>query len=84
LFSQILFLRSPTREKYLRWLEADFPRYLEAYRNAYEGRVYLGGRYRERIRALVARLRAKHGFGDGSGDDDDDGPPRAAEQLPLW
>jgi DNA repair photolyase len=81
MFSNVLFLRSPTKEKYLRWLTAEFPRYLEAYRNAYEGRVYLGGRYRERIRALVARLRAKHGFLDGPDEDD---APRAAVQLPLW
>ena len=77
----MLFLRSPTREKYLRWLEAEFPRYLEAYRNAYQGRVYLGGRYRDRIRETIARLKAKHGFVDG---DDGDDPPRATEQLPLW
>jgi DNA repair photolyase len=79
LFSQVLFLRSPTREKYLRWLEAEFPRYLDAYRNAYRGRVYLGGRYRERIRETIAGLKAKHGFVDA----DDEGA-RAAEQLPLW
>jgi DNA repair photolyase len=82
LFSQVLFLRSPTREKYLRWVAAEFPRYLEAYRNAYQGRVYLGGRYRERIRETIARLKAKHGFADGS--DDEDAPARAAEQLRLW
>jgi hypothetical protein len=58
----MLFLRSPTREKYLRWLEAEFPRYLEAYRKAYEGRVYLDGPYRRRIRDLVDRLKKRHGF----------------------
>jgi hypothetical protein len=42
LASQLLFLRSPTKEKYLRWLAAEFPRYLEAYRQAYDGRVCLG------------------------------------------
>jgi len=63
LASQLLFLRSPTKEKYLRWLAAEFPRYLEAYRQAYDGRVYLGGRYRDRIRALMARLRQAHGLG---------------------
>jgi hypothetical protein len=44
--------------------------------------VYLGGRYRERIRETIARLKAKHGFVDG--DDDEDAPARAAEQLRLW
>ena len=61
-FSNVLFLRSPTREKYLRWLEAEFPRYLEAYRRAYRGRVYLRGAYRERIDAVLSRLRHEHGF----------------------
>ena len=83
LFSQVLFLRSPTREKYLRWLEAEFPRYLEAYRNAYRDRVYLAGRYRERVRATIARLKAKHGFVDADREAED-APPRPAEQLPLW
>ena len=61
-FCNVLFLRSPTREKYLRWLEAEFPRYLEAYRRAYQGRVYLRGAYGERIHQMVSRLRRKHGF----------------------
>ena len=67
----------------LRWLEAEFPRYLEAYQDAYRGRVYLGGRYRERIRETIARLKAKHGFVDRD-DEEDDVPPRPAEQLALW
>ena len=74
LFSNVLFLRSPTREKYLRWLEAEFPRHLEAYRRAYAGRVYLGGPYRRRIRDLVERLKKKHGFEE---------PPREAEAEPA-
>lgn len=82
LFSQILFLRSPTREKYLRWVEAEFPRYLEAYKNAYQGRVYLGGRYRDRIHGMIARLKSRHGFLDGGAGED--APPPPAEQLPLW
>jgi DNA repair photolyase len=77
----ILFLRSPTKEKYFRWLEQEFPRYLEAYRRAYDGRVYLRGRYRERIRALVNELRAKHGLDSGFGARERRAP---AEQLALW
>lgn len=55
-----LFLRSPTKEKYMRWLEADFPRYVEAYRRAYANRVYLGGAYRARIDALTDKLRQRY------------------------
>jgi DNA repair photolyase len=79
LFTNMLFLRSPTREKYLRWLEAEFPRYLEAYRKAYDGRVYLQGDYRERMKETVERLKRKHGF--EAGEDADARPPR---QLLLF
>ena len=81
LFSNVLFLRSPTREKYLRWLETDFPRYLEAYRNAYAGRVYLGGAYRQRLRERLVRLEEKHGFETPDGDEDE---ARPARQLLLF
>jgi DNA repair photolyase len=79
LFTNMLFLRSPTREKYLRWLQAEFPRYLEAYRKAYDGRVYLQGAYRERMKETVERLKRKHGF--EAGEDADARPPR---QLLLF
>ena len=59
----ILFLRSPTREKYLRWVAARFPRLHAAYQRAYAGRVYLGGAYRERLKILLERLRAKYRLG---------------------
>jgi DNA repair photolyase len=81
LFTNLLFLRSPTREKYFRWLEAEFPRYREAYRKAYEGRVYLAGAYRDRIKDTIARLKHKHGFQDRDDEGDGGGPPR---QLLLF
>jgi DNA repair photolyase len=81
LFSNMLFLRSPTREKYLRWLAAEFPRYLEAYRRAYAGRVYLGGAYRERMRETVERLKRKHGFETPPRGEDASSPAR---QLLLF
>jgi hypothetical protein len=45
----------PTKEKFLRWLAADFPAYLEAYQRAYAQRVYFGGRYRDDHRRPRAR-----------------------------
>jgi DNA repair photolyase len=85
LASQLLFLRSPTKEKYLRWVAAEFPRYLEAYRQAYESRVYLGGRYRERVRSFMARLRARYGLGTELGASASLPPLMPAPtQLPLW
>ena len=80
MFSNVLFLRSPTREKFLRWLALDFPAYLEAYQRAYAERAYLGGRYRETIDARVRALRAKHGFLDAERDRDFEEP----EQIALF
>jgi DNA repair photolyase len=79
MFANVLFLRSPTREKFLRWLGAEFPAYLEAYTRAYTGRVYLRGRYRQRIDALVAALKTRHGFVDRELEEWT--PP---EQIPLF
>ena len=79
LFFNVLFLRSPTKEKYLRWLEQDSPRLLEAYRNAYDARVYLRGGYRKKISERVRRLAARHGFVEEPMDERQPG-----EQLRLW
>ena len=78
----ILFLRSPTREKYLRWVAAQFPRLSEAYERAYAERTYLGGSYRERLKALLERLRAKHGLAPAF----ESGSPTGSkpEQMRLW
>ena len=62
MWGSLLFLRSPTREKYFAFIEREFPRYLEAYRQAYAGASHLKGRYRERVEAMVRRLREKHGL----------------------
>jgi DNA repair photolyase len=59
---RLLFLRSPTREKYLAWLESEFPRYRPAYERAYAFRSHLSGAYPERIGAVMERLRTRHGL----------------------
>ena len=82
LWSNLLFLRSPTKEKYLAFLAREFPRYLEAYEHAYAVRSHLTGRYRDRIEALVKRLRAKHGFLSGPRTDGVYAPPPS--QLGLF
>src|SRR5262245_11214480 len=83
-FWNILFLRSPTREKYLRWLAEEFPRYHEAYARAYDGRVYLKGTYAARIRSTMERLRARHGFVAREAADNESARLASAEQLALW
>jgi hypothetical protein len=77
----VLFLRSPTREKFLAWLAAEFPRHVAAYERSYAGRTYLRGPYRDAVRALLRRLEEKHGFLRGS---DDHGRWRRAEQIALF
>ena len=81
IFHNVLFLRSPTKEKYLRWLAQEFPRLLEAYRNAYAVRVYLRGSYRQRVDERVTRLAARHGF---SRERSDNARAQPEEQLSLW
>jgi DNA repair photolyase len=81
LFHNVLFLRSPTKEKYLRWLEQEFPRLVEAYQNAYNVRVYLRGAYRRRIQERVDRLTRRHGFAT---ERMSDSRPAPAQQLVLW
>jgi DNA repair photolyase len=79
LFKNVLFLRSPTREKFMRWLATEFPSYVEAYTRAYGDKVYLSGRYRDALDRRVKELAAKHGFVEP--EDDGDAPP---EQLALF
>jgi DNA repair photolyase len=81
MFTNVLFLRSPTKEKFLRWLAGEFPRYLEAYQRSYAGRVYVHGPYRDRVNALVGRLKRKHGFAEGRDDEED---WRRPEQIALF
>ena len=61
MWGSLLFLRSPTREKYLDFIAQEFPRYLAAYRRAYAGVSHLTGAYRTRVEQMVRRLREKHG-----------------------
>ena len=50
MWGSLLFLRSPTREKYFDFIAREFPRYLEAYRRAYAGVSHLTGAYRSASR----------------------------------
>jgi DNA repair photolyase len=84
MFVNVLFLRSPTKEKFLRWLEADFPRFVEAYRRAYDGRVYLRGEYRRRLDDLIHRLAEAHGMGEGPRPSRVSVHPDEPRQLRLW
>jgi DNA repair photolyase len=82
--SGVLFLRSPTRERFLDFVEREFPRYAEGYRRAYARSAYPPERYRQRMTALVDRVAARHGLWRLTLDDVFHGGPAAAAQLRLW
>jgi DNA repair photolyase len=83
MWGSLLFLRSPTREKYLDFVAREFPRYLEAYERAYASSSHLTGRYRQRIEETVRRLRQKHGL-DSEDAAESGAYPRLPEQLDLF
>ena len=58
----VLFLRSPTRERYLRFVATEFPRLLTAYQRAYARGAYLDSDYRQRVQARIAGLARVHGL----------------------
>ena len=80
---QLLFLRSPTRETFLAWLERDFPERVAAYRRAYGSRSQLTGEYPRRLRARVERLRVRHGLVASAFERRPQRRQRP-RQLPLW
>jgi DNA repair photolyase len=80
----LLFLRSPTKEKYLRFVATEFPGLLPAYQRAYAAHAYLAGRYKERMLAAVERLRLKHGLGNGFDEAFSWRKPRPPAQLGLF
>lgn len=81
-----LRLRSDARDRYLPFIEHEFPSLAERYRGAYARRHELGDRYRAGLRAFVAGRCAAHGirFGYADQDDDDEADlPAPASQLEL-
>lgn len=79
---QLLFLRSPTREKFMAWLEQEFPNRVPAYRRAYGARSHLEGAYPRRVQAMMARLAERHGFVERTFERRPARPQ--ARQLRLW
>ena len=78
---QLLFLRSPTKESYLAFLEREFPHLLAAHRRAFARESHLQGEYAERVLGAVERLMIRHGF---TRDARPAGLPAQPRQLGLW
>lgn len=82
-WANLLFLRSPTRERFLEWLKQAAPERLPEYARAYARGAHLDRAHGERILARVERVRARHGL-SGPRSLDEWAPAGGAEQLALW
>jgi DNA repair photolyase len=88
-----LRLQSAARQRYLPFIEQEFPELAARYRATYARSHAVGERYRDGLRAYFRRVCARHGvpFGHGGdgGEEDTGADPRRvgarqlAEQLPL-
>jgi DNA repair photolyase len=69
-----LRLRSAARQRYLPFIEQEFPELASRYRATYAHTHHAGERYREGLARYFSKACAMHGvpFGRESGDDDDD------------
>ena len=79
-----LRLRSDARQRYLSFIEAEFPELAARYRATYAAGHEMGERYRAGLRRVVSRLCAAHGVPFGrSGDVPDTDEPVVSPQLEL-
>ncbi|MEO8561160.1 MAG: radical SAM protein [bacterium] len=92
-----LRLQATARQRYLPFIEAEFPHLAERYRSTYSRGYSVGERYREGLRAHFRTLCTRHGVvfdryyksEDDTASDDESGvdvvgpPPRTQLELPL-
>ena len=64
IWTNLLFLRSGTREHFLEQLARDWPEELERYERLYAGRAYLGKDEHGPVRKQVAELAKQYGIAD--------------------
>jgi DNA repair photolyase len=81
-----LRLRSAARERYLPFIEKEFPHLADRYRATYATSHHAGERYRDGLHRYFKKVCARHGVGFGHDDDGDEDVSGAREpvlQLPL-
>jgi DNA repair photolyase len=71
----VLHLRPGAREWFLRWLQAEHPELVGAYRGLYGSRAYAPASYQRQITEQVADLARKHGVGRAT--------PATARRVPV-
>jgi len=62
IFANSLFLKPCSAAVFMPFLEKEFPRLVESYRERYKNRAFLPASYRTRLSQLMARLRQKYGI----------------------
>lgn len=84
LFHNVLFLKPSAQQAFFPFLEKHFPHLRKRYAARFARSAFLDRTYKDRIFRLVAELKRKHGFPDGS-EFDMPAPlhETEAEQLPL-
>ena len=83
-----LRLQPAARDRYLPWVEGEFPELARRYRASYARGVHAGEKYRAGLRACMERICARHAirvrtYGGEEDEDDDELPPPPAPQLGL-
>lgn len=84
-----LRLQSSARDRYLPFIEAEFPELAPSYRRAYARNHHVGARYREGLRKRFAAVCARHGVVFDRYDDVEDDRPEETQrgvnvaQLPV-
>jgi DNA repair photolyase len=74
-----LRLRSAARQRYLPFIEKEFPQLASRYRATYGSSHYAGERYREGLHSYFKRTCARFGVSFGHGNDDDELESDSAE-----
>jgi DNA repair photolyase len=62
IFANPLFLKPCSAAVFLPFIEREFPKLMESYRQRYQDRSFLSPSYGKRIAQLIARLREKYGI----------------------
>jgi len=65
-------LKSAARNRYLPFIEQEFPHLAERYRNTYQHSAHAGEKYREGLARFFEKLCAKYGVRGWSSRDDED------------
>jgi hypothetical protein len=65
-------LKSAARNRYLPFIEQEFPHLAERYRNTYGNSAYAGEKYREGLARFFEKLCAKYGVRGWSRSDDEE------------